>query len=71
MSRWITVRKKNIKNPPQTSKRSLREDLKYDKTAHQNIVFLLSGLALFFDYLENKKSFTISANFSAFDNMAG
>ena len=71
MSRWITVRKKNIKNPPQTSKRSLREDLKYDKTAHQNIVFLLSGLALFFDYLENKKSFTTSTNFSAFDNMAG
>ena len=67
----ITARKKNIKNPPQTSKRSLREDLKYDNIAHQNIVFLLSGLALFFDYLENKNSFTISANFSAFDNTAG
>ena len=29
------------------------------------------GLALFLDYLENKNSFTISANFSAFDNTAG
>ena len=59
-----------LKSPTNFKTKSER-GFKYDKIAHQNIVFLLSGLALFFDYLENKKSFTTSTNFPAFDNMVG
>ncbi|RKJ61311.1 hypothetical protein D7Y06_20950 [Roseburia sp. 1XD42-69] len=49
MSRWITARKKDIKNPSKLQNRSgecLLSLFGYSKSAHQNTVFLYGGLVL-------------------------